>query len=154
MTHPSPVTWVQKSTRQVPFYRLRKHKIALNPKKCVVGVPSEKNMGHTIDSTGHSFSREKIEKALMTPPAKNDKNLRSFLGVVGYFRDHIANHSTVVHPLYELHSTWEITKKNGMNTRGNQRLRGSTKSHQGVPHVVLRRWRHPANSIAHWGIRL
>ena len=96
--------------RQV-FGRLRKHKITLNPKKCIFGVPSVEYVGHTIDSTGLSFSREKIDGVLMIPPPKSGKDLRSFLGVVGYFRDHIANHSTLVHPLYELYSNWEKTRR-------------------------------------------
>ena len=33
---------------------------------------------------------------------ENQKELRSFLGLANYFRDHIRNHSTIVHPLHDM----------------------------------------------------
>ena len=74
---------------RILFGRLRKHKITLNPKKCRFGMTEVEYVGHTVNSEGISFSREKIEKVLNIPLPRCQKQLKSFLGITNYFRDHI-----------------------------------------------------------------
>ena len=42
--------------------RLKKHKIRVHPDKCLLGLDEVEYVGHTINSKGLSFSREKIDK--------------------------------------------------------------------------------------------
>lgn len=93
------------------FERLRKHKITLNPEKCSFGLSSVEYVGHTIDETGLSFSPEKLDEVLAIPPPQYAKELRSFLGLASYFRDHIQNLATIAKPLQDMLVNYEKRKK-------------------------------------------
>ena len=96
--------------RQV-FERLRKHNITLNPEKCKFGLPSVEYVGHTIDETGLSFSTEKLNEVLAIQPPTYAKELRSFLGLASYFRDHINNLATIAKPLQDMIVDYEKKRK-------------------------------------------
>ena len=57
------------------------------------------------------FPREKIEKVLCIPEPVFGKETKSFLGVAGYFRDHIAYYATVVRPLQKMIDNYERNRK-------------------------------------------
>ncbi len=59
-------------------------------------------VGHVIDEYGLSFSQVKREKVLDCPKPTKQKHMKSFLGVANYFRDHIRDYATIVHPLQEM----------------------------------------------------
>ena len=84
------------------FERFRQYRIYLNPDKCVLGVNEIEYVGHVVNKDGISMSRQKISKVLNFPRPEKLKELRSFLGLVNYFRDHIARYATVVGPLYTI----------------------------------------------------
>ena len=84
------------------FERFRKYKITLNPDKCLFGVTSLEFLGHTLNEHGISFARQKLDSVIQFIKPVNVKQLRSFIGLVNYFRDHIRNHSQVLKPLQDL----------------------------------------------------
>ena len=96
--------------RQV-FDRLRKHKVTLNPEKCKFGLQSVEYVGHTIDETGLTFSTEKLEDVLAIEPPIYSKDLRSFLGLTSYFRDHIQNYAILASPLQDMLSEYDKKRK-------------------------------------------
>jgi transposase InsO family protein len=104
-----PVTFLVR-LRQV-FQRLRKHNITLNPEKCRFGLSSVEYVGHTIDETGLSFSPDKLNEVLAIPPPTYAKELRSFLGLASYFRDHIQNLATIAKPLQDMIVDYEKKRK-------------------------------------------
>ena len=104
-----PTEFVERLRRV--FERLRKHKITLNPEKCSFGLPSVEYVGHTIDETGLSFSPEKLDEVLAIPPPQYAKELRSFLGLGSYFRDHIQNLASIAKPLQNMLINYEKKKK-------------------------------------------
>ena len=63
--------------------------ITFNPNKCRLGLDRIDYLGHVIDSDGISFNNDKISKVMEFPTPTNSKQLRSFLGLANYFRDHI-----------------------------------------------------------------
>ena len=91
--------------------RFQKHNITLNPKKCKFGLTSVEYVGHTIDSKGLSFSAEKLDAVLAIPPPEYSKELRSFLGLASYFRDHLDNYAIKAKPLQEMLSDYDKKKK-------------------------------------------
>ena len=93
------------------FKRFKKHRLIANPDKCFFGMKDVEFVGHTINEEGMSFSREKIEKVLCIPEPVFGKEMKSFLGVAGYFRDHIANYATVVRPLQKMIDNYERNRK-------------------------------------------
>ena len=84
------------------YVRLESKRITLNPKKCEFGLSAIEFVGHTIDATGITFSKEKIQEVVTFRTPKNQKDLKSFLGLGNYFRDHILNYSELAHPLNQL----------------------------------------------------
>jgi len=82
--------------------RLRAHNITCNPEKCRFGHDSVEYLGHVIDSTGITFSKEKKQEVRNFPQPKYLKQLQSFLGLVNYFGDHIRNLATEVAGLRKL----------------------------------------------------
>ena len=85
------------------FDRFRKHKIVLKPKKCKFGLTTIEYVGRVLTKDGTTMRDETTAKVLDFPLPLYWKQLRGFLGLVNYFRDHIyGNHSEVVKPLQDL----------------------------------------------------
>jgi hypothetical protein len=55
-----------------------------------------------IDQTGTSFSPEKIAKAIAIPQPETTSDLKTFTGVVNYFREHCHNGAARMEPLNQL----------------------------------------------------
>jgi hypothetical protein len=82
--------------------RLFERGIVVSPKKCEFGVTEVDFLGHTVNSKGCHFSREKLDKVLQVPPPSTQQELRSFLGVTVFFHDHIQGYTELVRPLHAL----------------------------------------------------
>ena len=89
------------------FLRFRHSNITLNPAKCKLGLSEVEYVGHTINADGLHFTREKIDRVLNMPRPITKKQLKAFLGLANYFRDHISHHSSRVHPLQELVNNYD-----------------------------------------------
>ena len=59
-------------------------------------------MGHTINENGLHFTPDKLDSFLNFPKPETKKQIKSFLGLANYFRDHIRDHSDRVAPLQQL----------------------------------------------------
>ncbi len=97
------------SNLQAVFTRLRKHKVTLNPKKCRFGLESVEYVGHVVSSEGVSFTQQKRGKVLDFPLPRTQKELQAFLGLINYFRDHVADMTELERPLRAL---MDHSKKN------------------------------------------
>ena len=100
--------------------RLDKHQITANPEKVFLGMSSVEFVGHTIDENGLSFSREKIDKVLDIEQPSFGKQLKSYLGVAVYFKDHVRNYSDKTRVLHAMIRDYDKTK--------GQRLKWSTET--------------------------
>ena len=84
------------------FARLKERKVTINPDKCIFGASEIEFVGHVLDKDGASFSKTKFDSVIEFVKPSNLKELRSFVGLVNYFRDHIKDHSVVTHPLQDM----------------------------------------------------
>jgi transposase InsO family protein len=84
------------------FQRFSKHKLFLKPGKCKFGVPHVEFCGRVMSKEGISMSKKKISQVLDFPLPIYQKQLKSFLGLVGYFRPHIKDLSKEAHPLQQM----------------------------------------------------
>ena len=101
MVYASSVDEYLERLRQV-FLRFRAHNITLNPSKCHLGLTQVEYVGHTINKNGLHFTRDKLDSVLNFPKPETMKNVKSFIGLANYFRDHIKNHSLRVQALQDL----------------------------------------------------
>lgn len=59
-------------------------------------------MGHYISEEGVCTDPKKVEAITKWPTPENIKQVRSFLGMTGYYRRFIKNYGTIARPLIEL----------------------------------------------------
>ena len=59
-------------------------------------------LGHIISDEGISVDPKKIEAIMNCPTPRNVTDVRSFMGIVGYYRRFIEGFSKVAHPVTSL----------------------------------------------------
>ena len=84
------------------FSRLRKARITARPTKCLLGASRMEFLGHQVGGDIITPSRDNLEKVRNTPRPTTKKQVRSFLGLVGYYRDHIPAFAEISAPLTDL----------------------------------------------------
>ena len=82
--------------------RLKQHGLQANKSKCAFLQPSVKYLGHVIDSNGVRASDSKLKAVQAIPSPKNQTELRSFLGLVNYFRQFYRMMADATVPLNQL----------------------------------------------------
>lgn len=81
---------------------LDSQKLYLKPSKCEWMKPEVEFLGHRIGREGLSVDPLKIDAVKQWPTPTNVPELRSFLGLAGYYRRFINNYSATALPLTEL----------------------------------------------------
>lgn len=81
---------------------LRKHKLYAKLSKCHLYQSSVSFLGHIISSNGVQMEPEKVKAIQDWPTPKSVQDIRSFLGLAGYYRKFIQNFSKISSPLTEL----------------------------------------------------
>ena len=84
------------------FKRFKDCNLTMNPDKVKLGLPEVEYTGHVINQHGLTFSRERIQNLLNIPLPSVQRELKAFLGLANYLRDHITNHSITVRPLNQM----------------------------------------------------
>ena len=71
------------------FGRLRKARITARPTKCLLGASRMEFLGHQVRGDVITPGPDNLENARNTPRPTTKKQIRSFLGLIGYYRDRI-----------------------------------------------------------------
>ncbi|KAL6738274.1 hypothetical protein Aduo_011837 [Ancylostoma duodenale] len=78
--------------------------LKLKPQKCVIMEEKIAFLGHQVDRNGIHVDPDKIEKVLAYPRPTTIAQLRTFLGLCGYYRKFVLNFSKIAQPMYDLTS--------------------------------------------------
>lgn len=81
------------------FQRLRQNSLKLNPDKCEFLRREVTYLGHIISKDGIRPNPEKVEVIQKFPVPKNPTQIKSFLGLCGYYRKFIKDFSNISKPL-------------------------------------------------------
>jgi hypothetical protein len=86
----------------VVLQRLRHHHLYAKFSKCEFWLDIVKFLGHTISSDGISIDPSKVQEVLDWKPPTSVHQIRSFLGLAGYYRRFIPDFSRIAKPMTEL----------------------------------------------------
>ena len=79
--------------------RLRAAGLKLKPSKCTLFRPEVAFLGHTVDKNGVDTDPSKIAALTERRRPGCVEDIRSFLGLAGYYRDHVGGYAELVAPL-------------------------------------------------------
>jgi hypothetical protein len=68
-------------------------------------------VGHTINASGMHFKQDKLEGVLNFPKPIFSKQLKSFVCLASYFRQHVHNHASRVQPLFDLIKDYDRNRR-------------------------------------------
>ena len=92
--------------------RIREAGLKLSPEKCHLFQREVEYLGHIISTEGIRTSSEKMKKVKDWPSPTSVDELRSFLGLSGYYRRFIKEYAHIVAPLEKLClMTWNKKRK-------------------------------------------
>ena len=83
------------------FTRLREANLKLKPSKCVLFQKSVKFLGHVVSESGVSTDPDKIKAIQDWQIPKNAKQIKSFLGLCGYYRRYVKGFADIARPLHK-----------------------------------------------------
>ena len=81
---------------------LREVQLAVRPTKCYLGYAKLNFLGHQVGGGSLYPQTDKISRILAAENPTTKREVRSFLGLVGYYRDFIPNFASIAVPLTEL----------------------------------------------------
>ncbi|XP_041365121.1 uncharacterized protein LOC121380393 [Gigantopelta aegis] len=84
------------------FNRLRDGKLTAKPSKCLIGFKTLEFLGHMVGNGEIGPEAKKVKKIMAISRPQNKKELRSFLGLIGYYRKFIKNFSEIAAPLTDM----------------------------------------------------
>ena len=87
--------------------KLESKNLTARPSKIKAGFKSIEFLGHVVGEGTLRPEKEKIKKMLSMPPPKIKKQVRSLLGLIGFYRRYVPDFTTITVPLSDL------TKENG-----------------------------------------
>ncbi|MBW0549110.1 hypothetical protein O181_088825 [Austropuccinia psidii MF-1] len=96
-------TWEEhmyRLSRVLTKIQLVNMKISL--KKCHFAFKELKALGHVVSDLSLEIDKTKVAAVLLKTMPQNKKEIQSFLGFAGYYRQHIKDFASIARPLYKL----------------------------------------------------
>ncbi|XP_026419412.1 uncharacterized protein LOC113315335 [Papaver somniferum] len=87
---------------QLTLSLLRKHQLYAKISKCCFAKPTLEYLGHIISYQGVMADPNKISAMTSWPTPSNIKELRGFLGLIGYYRKFVKHYGVLSKPLTDL----------------------------------------------------
>ncbi|MBW0535587.1 hypothetical protein O181_075302 [Austropuccinia psidii MF-1] len=82
--------------------KIQSFNIKIFLKKCHFGFNEPKALGHVVSGLSIGIDKNKVTAVLLKPMPQNKKEIESFLGFAGYYRQHIKDFASIERYLYKL----------------------------------------------------
>ncbi len=82
--------------------KLREVNLKLNPGKCCFATESIVFLGYVVNKEGTKLDPKKIDEVLRFPEPTTVTSVRSFLGLIGYYRKYVRGYSRLAGSLFDL----------------------------------------------------
>ena len=81
---------------------LKQHQLFARFSKCTFGVREIDYLGHTLSGAGVAMETTKLQAVLDWPLPNSLKQLRGFLGLIGYYRRFVKGYATIATTLIDI----------------------------------------------------
>ncbi|MBW0577163.1 hypothetical protein O181_116878 [Austropuccinia psidii MF-1] len=96
-------TWEEHMYRwSIVLTEIQSVRMKISLKKCHFGLKELKALGHFVSGLSLGIDKNKVSAVLLKPMPQNKKEIQSFLGFAGYYRQHIKDFASIARPLYKL----------------------------------------------------
>ena len=82
--------------------RVKDAGLTIRSSKCHIGFSNVDFVGHEIGKGEISLQEANIQKIKDAPRPETKKEVRSFLGLTGFYREYVPNNATIAVPLTDL----------------------------------------------------
>ncbi|MBW0554667.1 hypothetical protein O181_094382 [Austropuccinia psidii MF-1] len=95
-------TWEEHMYRLTRFLtKIQSVNMKISLKKCHFGFKELKALGHVVSYLSLGIDKNNVVAVFLKPMPQNKKEIQSFLGLAGYYRQHIKDFSSIERPLYK-----------------------------------------------------
>ncbi|MBW0528543.1 hypothetical protein O181_068258 [Austropuccinia psidii MF-1] len=107
-------------------------------KKCHFAYSELKALGHIVSGLSLGIDKKKVAAVLLKPIPQNKKKMLSFLGLAGYYRQHIKDFSRIAKSLYKLCDQKTVYEITGERVKAYEELKNSSTN---APFLLMPDWK-------------
>jgi transposase InsO family protein len=98
--------------------RLHHFGLRIKSEKCSIAKEQVSFLGYELSKDGYSPDSSRVNDLLQFQSPKSCQEVRRFIGMLNYYRQHISDFANIMKPLYEAaaHFTWDETTQHAFDT--------------------------------------